>query len=80
MHITILSFGIARTIIGEKTIRMEVPEQATAGDLHRLLSEKYPPLGELAAFMLAVNEEYALPEVLLQEGDEVAIIPPVSGG
>lgn len=80
MQITILSFGIAKTIVGEKLIRMDVPEQSTAGDVRLLLAEKFPRLGELATFMLAVNEEYALPETPLQAGDEVAIIPPVSGG
>lgn len=80
MHIELLTFGIARTICGDKLIRMELPDHATVGTLQVLLCEKYPRLGELTSFLLAVNEEYALAETLLQPGDEVAIIPPVSGG
>ena len=80
MNIQILAFGIAKEICGDSALRVEIPDNATAGDLKRLLIEQYPRLGVLASFLLAVNEEFAQPDTLLQSGDEVAIIPPVSGG
>jgi len=45
-----------------------------------LLVEKYPKLDKLNSYAIAVNESYAEDEVILKEGDVVAIIPPVSGG
>ena len=80
MHIKILTFGIAKEICGGSSIRLEVPDQATAGELKQLLAEQYPRLGGLKSFLLAVNEEFAEPDTLLIASDEVAIIPPVSGG
>ena len=80
MYINIQNFGIARDICGGSTLRLELPDQATAGQLKQLLTEQYPRLGQLASFLLAVNEEYADPDLLLSPGDEIAVIPPVSGG
>ena len=80
MHIDIQTFGIARDICGGSTVHLELPDQATAGQLKQILMERYPRLGQLASFLLAVNEEYAEPDLLLSPGDEIAVIPPVSGG
>ena len=44
------------------------------------LRAQYPVLGELTSFAVAVNNEYAGPEQQLREHDEIALIPPVSGG
>lgn len=80
MHIKVLTFGIARDICGNATLQLEVPENATAGQVKQLLTEQYPSLGQLKSFLLAVNEEYADPHTLIAPGDEIAVIPPVSGG
>lgn len=80
MHLDIYTFGIARDICGGSTLRLELPDNATAGQLKQILMEQYPRLGQLASFLLAVNEEYAEPDLLLSPGDEIAVIPPVSGG
>jgi len=80
MQLHIFTFGIARDICGSSTISLEVPEACTAGRLRQILSDQYPRLGALASFLLAVNEAYAEPDISLLPGDEIAIIPPVSGG
>ncbi len=80
MHIKILSFGVAKEICGGSVLQLEVPDNATAGEVKQLLTEQYPRLGGLASFLLAVNEEFAEPDTLLTPNDELAIIPPVSGG
>ena len=80
MHIKILTFGIAKEICGGSQLRLEVPDQVTAGALKQMLQEQYPRLGGLASFLLAVNEDFAEQETVIAAGDEVAIIPPVSGG
>lgn len=80
MMVKLLAFGIARDIAGGPEIRMSLPEGATAGALKAALEERYPRLQQLKSFLLAVNNEYAGDEVKITEADEVAIIPPVSGG
>ncbi len=80
MQIKIHTFGIARDICGGPILRLELPDNATAGQLKQRLTEQYPRLGALASFLLAVNEEYAEPDTLLRMDDDIAVIPPVSGG
>ncbi len=80
MHIKIRTFGIAKEICGGPILQLEVPDHATAGEVKQLLIEQFPRFGGLACFLLAVNEEFAEPDTLLASADEIAIIPPVSGG
>ena len=80
MQIKIQTFGIARDICGGSVIHLDLPDNATAAQLRHGLIERYPLLGALASFLLAVNEEYAEPDTQLLPDDEIAIIPPVSGG
>jgi molybdopterin converting factor small subunit len=80
MTAKILAFGIAKDIFGASVIELELPDGATAGVLRGALLQRYPPLGQLAGFLLAVNNEYAETDLLLDARDEVAVIPPVSGG
>ena len=80
MKITILSFGIAKDITGQRFLEWELPEAVSVAELRKSLVQRFPRLGELAAVRLAVNNEYASEEMVLGENDEVALIPPVSGG
>ncbi len=80
MKINVLAFGIAKDIFGGSSINVELPEQGTTGNLKQSLESSYPLLKQLASYMVAVNNEYAQDENILSERDEVAIIPPVSGG
>ena len=80
MTINLLAFGIAREICGARSFELELPEQSDTNTLQKLLETKYPRLQTLASCKLAVNEEYAIEPITLSAGDEVAILPPVSGG
>lgn len=80
MKINLLAFGIAKDIVGSQKSAMEVQSGMTSNQLMTLLSETYPQMAETNAMRLAVNEEYVQEVVILQDGDEVALIPPVSGG
>ena len=80
MKIKVIAFGIAKDIFGAGTIESELYDGASVGTLRNLLEQKYPLLAELATYMIAVNNEYALPHIVLSPNDEVAVIPPVSGG
>ena len=80
MIIKILAFGIAKDIMGGNTVNISLPTNATITSLRDLLKEQYPALEQLSSFMIACNNEYASGEELIKEADEIAIIPPVSGG
>lgn len=81
MKIKIRYFAIVREAIGKTTETRELPEGATAGDLLADITRDVPRLAGLGrALMLMVNQEYVEPNVVLHDGDEFVIIPPVSGG
>jgi molybdopterin converting factor small subunit len=66
---------------GERTVSLELPDGATPGDVAERLVGRFPALAWLRqAAKPAVNLEYTTWDHLLQDGDEVAFIPPVSGG
>ena len=79
MKVNVLAFGIAKDIFGGSVISVELTGTTTAA-LKKSLEERYPRLKQLASYMVAVNNEYAMDDNLLTERDEIAIIPPVSGG
>jgi molybdopterin synthase sulfur carrier subunit len=80
MKVNVLAFGIAKDIFNGSSIDVELPEDGTTGNLKQLLEVRYPKLKHLVSYMVAVNNEYAQDEGILTERDEIAIIPPVSGG
>ena len=80
MTVNILAFGIAKDIFGASTISVELPDAASALDLKAELDMRYPRLKQIASYLLAVNNEYAGDDLLITERDEIAVIPPVSGG
>jgi molybdopterin synthase sulfur carrier subunit len=80
MKIKVLAFGISKEIFNGSLIQLEVANDATVSNLKYLLEQQYPRLKQLASYMVAVNNEYALPGDRIHERDEIAIIPPVSGG
>ena len=67
--------------MGAATLPVRVPEGITVGELLEHLRREYPILEPwLASTRVAVNYEYASAQTSLKAGDEVALIPPVSGG
>lgn len=80
MKCTIKAFGISKEIVGGKTIIIDLPDGNTALELKNHLFVKYPSLAKLNSVYVAVNNEYAEDGLILKEGDEIALIPPVSGG
>jgi len=80
MKVNILAFGIVKDIFSKSIIEVDVTDTATVAILKTQLEEKYPRLKQLSSYMVAVNNEYAGQEQLIDTRDEIAIIPPVSGG
>ncbi len=74
-------FARLRELAGQGEIEVEVGEGLTVADLFQALCARYPALEEYEGrLMFAVNAEYAQPSRPLRGGEEVALIPPVSGG
>ncbi len=73
-------FAGLRERAGTGTLDVELPEASTVGDVWRAVSERVPLGDEPAGIMFAVNRDYADRAQGLNAGDEVALIPPVSGG
>ena len=63
-----------------KRIVIEIGNEISVDDLRRQLQKRYPPLNDLRSFLIAVNTGVAEPGQMIYPGDEVAVIPPVSGG
>ena len=80
MKIRILLFGIARDIVGKTHLDLEQPEPLDVESFKQVLEDKYPKMSHLSYYKVAINQEFAKDSDLLKEGDEVALIPPVSGG
>lgn len=81
MTITVRLFAAMADAAGARELTIELPEGATGRDLLSLLSQRYPKVADLApSLRLAVNQEYVPWESPLRPDDEIAIIPPVSGG
>jgi molybdopterin converting factor subunit 1 len=81
MKVHIRLFAGLHDLIGERNVTLELSEGATVADLRDQLSRRYPVVTPyLPTLVCAVDEEYVTPDHALREGDDVALIPPVSGG
>lgn len=79
--VKVLLFGAAADRAGTRQIEVPVADGTTLGELWSVLADRHPglaPMRETLAF--AVNDEYARMEDAISPGDEVAVLPPVSGG
>jgi MoaE-MoaD fusion protein len=74
-------FASQRESVGQRELALELPEGATVGDAFGKLTTAYPALARAAAATLfAVNRSYVEESTVLNDGDELALLPPVSGG
>jgi molybdopterin converting factor subunit 1 len=81
MQVRLRFFASAREAMGRSELAYELADGATVDDLLARLRAEYPRFAALPReMMVSVNLEYRQPEYALGAGDEVAFIPPVSGG
>ena len=78
-HYTLVTYGVTKDIITNRNLST-VKTIYTVGDLKTDLFKDYPLLRNLNSLAIAVDEEYRDDDYLLKDGDEVVLIPPVSGG
>lgn len=79
--VNLMLFGPAADAVGASSAEYQLTPPATVATLRDLLFAKYPELLKMGASVrFAVNQEYADAGATLNHGDEVAVIPPVSGG
>lgn len=76
MRVTVRLFAALRERAGREALELELPDGATAADALAAVAD----LAAGSSLVLAVNREYATPETRLHPGDELAVVPPVSGG
>lgn len=77
---SIKAFGATKDIFGKRELTFEVDGEPTVARLRSQLEQKFPELKELKSLFVAVNHEYAEDHHVLNPADEIALIPPVSGG
>lgn len=81
MKVKVRFFAAYREILGQRETEVELPKGARVSLLLANLIKEWPALSEVAAMSrFVVNQEFVSPDTLLEEGDEVAFIPPVAGG
>lgn len=81
MQVHVLLFGALKDLLARESETIELPEQATVEQLLHRYVRNAPQIEKFAGSLaIAVNREYASSTQILRDGDEVALLPPVSGG
>jgi len=81
MRVRVLFFGMLKDLIGRSTDVVELPAGACVNDLLTHYGEATPRMtAYFSSLAVSVNQEYVLRDAVLQENDEVGLLPPVSGG
>jgi molybdopterin converting factor subunit 1 len=80
MRIHVKLFAILRERAGIAQTTLELPVDSSAAAAAQRLAERYPAVGDFSRIAYAINRSYVPPTAVLADGDELALIPPVSGG
>ncbi len=81
MKVNVRLFAIAKDAMGDGEVEIELNDGATVADVRSVLLKRLPELNSMSSLLrFAVNEGYADDGTVVQSTDEIACIPPVSGG
>lgn len=81
LRVRVKFFARYREVAGKTMIELEIAEGTTLAELKQIIEHRFPPLKVFSHnLLLAVNGEYAPPHLTLREGEEIAFLPPLSGG
>ncbi|MFQ5586030.1 MAG: MoaD/ThiS family protein [Thermodesulfobacteriota bacterium] len=76
-------FAMLKGLVGREDVEMDIPGALTVGELKAKLVEEYPSLKDVLdsrSVLVSVNQEFGGNERKVTDGDEVAFLPPFSGG
>ncbi|MBV8551741.1 MAG: molybdenum cofactor biosynthesis protein MoaE [Acidobacteriaceae bacterium] len=81
MQVRVLFFGILKDMVGKAEETVQIPPETTLRNLFESYAERIATLRDRRpSILFARNQEFSTPDTVLTEGDEVAFLPPVSGG
>lgn len=81
MRVTVRLFGRLHDLAGARHLEREIPDGSTVGDVWRQLASEIPTMAPYSrAISAAVNADFARMTAPVSDGDEIAFLPPVSGG
>jgi molybdopterin converting factor subunit 1 len=81
VRIRVLFFGVIRDVVGLREDSLDLPSGGNLGLVFEHYAQRFPRLRDMASStVLALNQQFSSPAAPLAEGDEVALLPPVSGG
>src|SRR5712671_6679816 len=81
MRVQVLFFGQLKDLTGLSSESLPLADPSTVHDVLQHYTSKFPAIGKLSSSLaLSINQEYASSDAPLRDGDEVALLPPVSGG
>ncbi|MFQ5837863.1 MAG: molybdopterin converting factor subunit 1 [Thermoplasmata archaeon] len=80
MKVKVRLFASLREEVGQEVVELEVPDACSVESLLKAFTSRYPGSEAVGSVLVAVNKEVAGPEDAVKEDDEVALLPPVSGG
>ena len=81
MQVTIRLFALAKQKVGRSELTLELPESSTVAHMRQEIARACPELAPLlSSLMIAIDSEYADDQRRVEPGQEIALIPPVSGG
>ena len=80
MRVHVRLFASYREAAGVGHIELDLPPGSTAKDAIMEIARRHPLIAEGRSVVIAKNRDYVTPEEPLADGDELALIPPVSGG
>lgn len=81
MRVRVLFFGMLKDLVGKSSDSLDLPDGAIVRDLLQHYESHIPRFGQsLPSLAVAINQQYSSADSSLESGDEVALLPPVSGG
>src|SRR5580693_3862626 len=81
MQVKVLFFGMLKDIVGCAEERVDLAPEARLSAIFDHYAERFPRLRDLSgSIVMARNQEFSIPSTAVADGDEVAFLPPVSGG
>lgn len=80
MLVTVKFFALGRELVGKSSLILTCEDGASVDAVLERIRAEYPHFAKLPSFLTAVNTRYAERTQILRDNDELAIIPPVSGG